>query len=90
MNPWICPRCGVVNAGWVARCTCRPATTVVSSGTVPQRNSPVCQCCGKFIDGSTGMHRVLTAMGIQWWCRACMEMLPAGIKRTPQGWEVIE
>lgn len=24
MNPWICPRCQTVWAGWVACCTCRP------------------------------------------------------------------
>ena len=22
-NPWICPRCDVVNAPWVARCDCK-------------------------------------------------------------------
>lgn len=26
MDPWICPRCGVVHAYWVARCDCRPPT----------------------------------------------------------------
>lgn len=32
MEPWICPRCGIVWAGWVAQCTCR-APTIVTSGT---------------------------------------------------------
>lgn len=24
MEPWICPRCGTVWAGWVAKCKCKP------------------------------------------------------------------
>lgn len=24
MEPWICPRCQTVWAGWVAKCTCKP------------------------------------------------------------------
>mgnify|MGYP003580030728 CR=1 FL=1 len=23
-EPWICPRCGTVNAWWVASCRCKP------------------------------------------------------------------
>jgi hypothetical protein len=32
MEPWICPRCGTVWAGWVEKCTCRPPT-ITTSGT---------------------------------------------------------
>lgn len=27
-EPWECPRCKVINAPWVAQCTCRPETKV--------------------------------------------------------------
>lgn len=27
MNPWICPRCETVWAGWVAKYTCKPVLT---------------------------------------------------------------
>jgi len=26
MEPWICPRCGQVWAGWVAKCDCKPSS----------------------------------------------------------------
>ncbi len=27
MDPWECPRCHTINAGWVGQCLCPPATT---------------------------------------------------------------
>ena len=35
MEPWICPRCGIVHAGWVAQCTCKPPVmSITSTGTL--------------------------------------------------------
>lgn len=35
MGPWICPRCGTVWAGWVAKCDCR---VTVSASTCKHQN----------------------------------------------------
>lgn len=35
MDPWICPRCGKVWAGWLAGCSCSPQTVSTSVGTTP-------------------------------------------------------
>jgi hypothetical protein len=45
MEPWICPRCGIVHAGWVAQCTCKPPTISASttSSVFPVGN--VACCC---------------------------------------------
>ena len=32
-EPWECPRCHVIHAGWVDRCTCPPPTFTTTGGT---------------------------------------------------------
>lgn len=48
MEPWICPRCGIVHAGWVPQCTCKPPTMRTSSTTAHYHANVVrpaqCQC----------------------------------------------
>ena len=41
-QPWECPRCGSVNAWWVARCRCKPESAPVSPPLVslPDPSSP--------------------------------------------------
>jgi hypothetical protein len=40
MNPWICPRCNTVWAGWVPKCTCKRVYTVGSGSA----STVVCTC----------------------------------------------
>ncbi len=43
--PWICPRCQVVNADWVAQCSCQPPViTRTATTTEPTYPTPVCTC----------------------------------------------
>jgi hypothetical protein len=37
MQPWICPRCQVVHAPWVAQCACKPISL---SGALPYPSQP--------------------------------------------------
>jgi len=46
MEPWICPRCGAVWAGWVAKCNCHPPTTTASSTTITY---VTCSTCGRLV-----------------------------------------
>ncbi len=41
MEPWICPRCQTVWAGWVARCTCVVVNTQ-SASTITKLPCPDC------------------------------------------------
>jgi len=50
MNPWECPRCHVIHAGWVARCDCKPNTAAstgegVSDPTIGAHRSTQCPIC---------------------------------------------
>lgn len=62
MEPWICPRCQTVWAGWVAQCRCSPvpstSSNTASSSTV---RIPVT------------FHLTDT----DWFCRECNMVIPA-------------
>ncbi len=45
MDPWECPRCHTINAGWVAQCTCKPTTaTVADANDFLYNGSVMCDC----------------------------------------------
>ena len=46
MNPWICPRCGIVWAGWVAKCTC---VSFMYLGASTIWSYSVCKHCGAMV-----------------------------------------
>lgn len=56
MEPWICPRCQKVNAGWIPSCNCTPLSTInrlqsaypITTGENTSENEYVkvkCYCC---------------------------------------------
>ena len=46
MNPWECPRCKRINAGWVPHCECKPAAAENDKDDVLSH----CGKCGKFLN----------------------------------------
>lgn len=44
MEPWICPRCGIVWAGWVSQCECKPLPVVTAPALPPHVRAQGCTC----------------------------------------------
>lgn len=54
MNPWECPRCRVIHAGWVDRCDCTPPTGTSTGKLEDQKN---CACAHPQLEETTGGYR---------------------------------